>query len=67
MRNPAWIVDSVERLIRRNAFELSGIFSFDPGGTVYSRVEGLSRRRHGRLRLERLREAVYGPQRTVCC
>ena len=54
VRNPAWIIDSVERLIRRNAFELSKIFNFDPGGTVYSRVEGLaSGDRHGRLRLER--------------
>ena len=38
VRNPAMILDSVESLVRRNAFELSGIFSFDSGGTVYSRV-----------------------------
>jgi sulfotransferase len=42
VRNPAWIMDSVESLIRRNAFELSGIFSFEPNGTVYSRVDGLA-------------------------
>ena len=42
VRNPAWILDSVESLIRRNAFELSGIFSYNSGGTVYSRVEGLA-------------------------
>ena len=36
-----WIIDSVERLIRRNPFELSKIFGFEPGGTVYSRAEGL--------------------------
>ena len=29
VRNPAMILDSVESLIRRNAFELSGIFSYD--------------------------------------
>ena len=43
VRNPAMILDSVESLIRRNAYELSGIFNFDSGGTVYSRVEGLRR------------------------
>ena len=36
-----WIIDSVERLIRRNPFELSKIFGFEQGGTVYSRAEGL--------------------------
>ena len=40
VRNPAWVLDSVESLIRRNAFELSGIFSYDSGGTVYSRDRG---------------------------
>ncbi len=29
------------RLIRKNKFQPSGIFNFEPGGTVYSRVEGL--------------------------
>jgi sulfotransferase len=42
VRNPAWIVDSVERLTRRNKFEPSKIFNFDPSGTVYSRADGLS-------------------------
>lgn len=41
VRNPAWVLDSVERLVRRNNLEPSGIFRFDPGGTVYSRAEGL--------------------------
>ncbi len=36
-----WIIDSVERLLRRNPFELSKIFGFEQGGTVYSRAEGL--------------------------
>ena len=42
VRNPAWVIDSVERLTRRNKFEPSKIFNFDPGGTVYSRADGLS-------------------------
>ncbi|HUN43173.1 MAG TPA: sulfotransferase [Acetobacteraceae bacterium] len=41
VRHVPWILDSIERLIRRNKFEPSKIFSFEPGGTVYSRVEGL--------------------------
>ena len=43
VRETAWIVDSIETLIQRNAFEMSKIFNFDPGGTVYSRAEGVSR------------------------
>ena len=63
VRDPAWILDSIESLIRRNAFELSGIFTYDFGGTVYSRVEGLAlpAGMYG-FSLNALREAVYGPQ-----
>jgi len=41
VRHVPWILDSLERLIRRNRFELSKIFNFEPSGTVYSRIEGL--------------------------
>ena len=34
VRNPAAVLDSVERLVRRNPLEPSGIFKFDPTGTV---------------------------------
>ena len=61
VRNPAWVLDSVESLIRRNAFELSGIFGYDAGGTVYSRVEGLAGASgmYG-YAANALREAVFG-------
>jgi sulfotransferase len=36
------ILDSIERLIRQNKFQPSGIFNFEPSGNVYSRVEGLT-------------------------
>lgn len=36
------ILDSLERLIRHNKFQPSGIFSFEPTGNVYSRVDGLT-------------------------
>jgi sulfotransferase len=41
VRDTAWIVDSIERLVRNNAFRPSSMFNFQPGGTVYSRTEGL--------------------------
>lgn len=62
VRNPAWVMDSIESLVRSNAFELSGIFSFETGGTVYSRAEGLGS--PGGMvgyAFNALREAIYGP------
>ena len=44
VRDIGWIMDSVERLIRRNRWELSKIFDFDPAGTMHSRIEGLASR-----------------------
>ena len=41
VRDVPWIFDSIERLIRKNKLQPSGIFNFEPGGTVYSRVDGL--------------------------
>jgi sulfotransferase len=32
VRDVPWIMDSLESLIRRNPFELSRIFNFEPGG-----------------------------------
>jgi len=41
VRHIPWILDSIERLIRRNEVQLSKIFAFETAGTVYSRAEGL--------------------------
>ncbi len=38
VRDVPWIMDSIERLVRGNAFELSGMFGFEPGNTVYTRI-----------------------------
>jgi sulfotransferase len=63
VRHVPWILDSVERLIRRNKFEPSRIFNFDPGGTVYSRVEGLgSGSGMVGFAWNALREAFFGEQ-----
>jgi sulfotransferase len=42
VRHVGWIMDSIERLIRENAFELSGIFGFESLNTVYTRVNRLA-------------------------
>ena len=42
VRNVSWIVDSIERLVRRNAFQPSSIFNYTAGGTVYTRANGIA-------------------------
>jgi sulfotransferase len=61
VRHISWIMDSVERQIRRNPHELSGLFGFEAGGTVYTRVNRLAMN-DGLVgyALDALREAYYG-------
>lgn len=63
VRDIAWIMDSVERLIRRNPHELSGLFGFEAGGTVYTRINRLAMN-DGLVgyALDALREACFGEQ-----
>ena len=63
VRNIAWIMDSIERLVRKNAFELSGMFGFDPGSTVYTRVNQIARS-EGMVgfALDALREGFFSEQ-----
>lgn len=63
VRNVAWIMDSVERLVRRNAFELSGMFGFEAAGTVYTRIGRLASS-DGMVgyALDALREAYFSEQ-----
>jgi sulfotransferase len=42
VRHMSWIIDSVERLVQRNAFELSKMFNFEAGGTVYGRADAVA-------------------------
>lgn len=63
VRHVPWVLDSIERLVRRNRFELSKIFNFEPGGTVYSRIEGLgSGSGMVGFAWNALREAFYGEE-----
>lgn len=42
VREICWVMDSIESLVRKNAFELSGMFGFEPGNTVYTRVNRIA-------------------------
>jgi len=65
VRATSWILDSIERLVQRNAYEPSRIFNFEANGTVYSRVEMLTRP-GGLVRAsyDNLREGFYGANAT---
>jgi sulfotransferase len=62
VRNPAWIMDSIEQLIRKNAFDVSRIFvNPQERATVYSRAEALlNQNRMIGFSWSALREAYYG-------
>ena len=61
VRDMPWIIDSIERLVRRNAFSPSSIFNFTAEGTVYTRANGLAGS-NGMVgyAYDALREAFYG-------
>ncbi|MEL6748163.1 MAG: sulfotransferase, partial [Pseudomonadota bacterium] len=62
VRNPAWILDSVERLIRKNALDQSRMFmNPQERSTVYARAEALvNRNRMIGFAWSALKEAYYG-------
>jgi len=64
VRDVAWIMDSIERLVRRNAFQPSRLFADDAErATVFSRVEALGQRhRLVGAAWSALKEAFYGAQ-----
>jgi sulfotransferase len=63
VRDVPWIVDSIERLVRKNAFELSGMFGFEPASTVYARIHQVAAG-NGLVgyALDALKEGFYGEQ-----
>ena len=64
VRDLAWVVDSIERLVQRNVFSPSAIFDYSAGGTVYSRAssvvgpDGMVGAPY-----DALKQACYGAQR----
>ena len=61
VRNPGWVMDSVERLVRKNAFDVSRIFNnAQERSTVYTRGEALlHQNRMIGFALSALKEAYY--------
>jgi sulfotransferase len=62
VREVAWIIDSIERLVSRNALQPSRIFNYKTGGSIYARAETLMDRERGLIGLAwtSLREAWFG-------
>ncbi len=62
VRSIAWVMDSIERLVRQNAFEPSGLFATpEERATVFSRVDALAHRdRLVGFAWSALKEAYYG-------
>ena len=54
------VYDSIERLVRKNKFQPSGMFKFEPGGNVYARIEQLSGKGIVGQSWNALREAFCG-------
>jgi sulfotransferase len=42
VRDVPWVVDSIERLVRKNRYLASRIFDHDPSGTVFSRADAIT-------------------------
>lgn len=42
VREIPWVLDSVERLVRKQPLSVSKMFNYNPNGTVYSRTEALA-------------------------
>jgi sulfotransferase len=61
VRNPAWVLDSVERLVHANPLLQSRIFG-EMERTVYTRVEALSTRGFVGAGVQSFKEAWYGEQ-----
>jgi sulfotransferase len=61
VRDLSWIIDSLERLVQKNAFQPSSIFGYQGGGTVYTRANGVAGS-DGMVgfAMDALRQAVYG-------
>ena len=61
VRDVGWIIDSIERMLRKNPLQMSRLFAYTPGGSVYSRVETLMNSDSGLIGLawSSLREAWF--------
>jgi len=62
VREVGWIINSIEQMLRKNPLQLSRVFAFSDGGTVYTRADMLMDPRIGLvgLALAQLRELWHG-------
>jgi sulfotransferase len=62
VRSIAWIIDSIESMLAKNPLQLSRVFNFQPGSSVYGRTEILMNSDKGLIGLpwSTLREAWFG-------
>jgi sulfotransferase len=63
VREMPWVIDSIERIVQRNVFTPSAIFNYQPGGTVYTRANGVAGQ-NGMVGApyDSLKQACYGAQ-----
>jgi sulfotransferase len=64
VRDVGWIIDSIERMLAKHPLQLSRMFNFKPGGSVYARIETLMNSEQGLVGLawSTLREAWFGTE-----
>ncbi|MEE3624085.1 sulfotransferase [Nitrospirillum sp. BR 11752] len=64
VRDVSWIIDSIEHMLNKNPLQLSRVFNFQPGASVYARVDTLMNSDSGLIGLawSTLREAWFGSQ-----
>ena len=62
VRDPAWIMDSFEKLLRKHPLGLNGLFAYEAGLTVFDRADQLASN-EGTIgfALNSLKDAYYGP------
>jgi len=61
VREVPWIIDSIERMLRKNPLQTSRLMNFQPGSSVYARVEILMNSESGLIGMawSTLREAWF--------
>jgi sulfotransferase len=64
VRDIGWIIDSIERQLRKNPLQFSRLFDYKPGASVYARTESLMNMETGLigLPLNNLREAWFSEE-----
>jgi sulfotransferase len=67
VRDIWWIIDSIEHMIQKNPLQVSRLFNFKPGSSIFARVETLMNPETGLIGIawNLLREAWFGPNATM--